>query len=127
MNETRWSALWSTMQAKDLTSLEETKQNLSSFFSTATEEFDSRIIAGKSALEQSVGVKGEELSNLIQSTGEAVATLLDTHTVRIGETGDNIPRAMLNIFVGCLAVYATLFGVGYVLYGQHLSKTNRCC
>jgi len=36
------------------------------------------------------------------------------------EVADNIPRAMLNIFVGCFSVYAVLFGVGYTLYGQHV-------
>lgn len=35
-----------------------------------------------------------------------------------GET-DNIPRALLNIFVGCLSVYALLFGVGYGLYSNY--------
>jgi len=39
------------------------------------------------------------------------------------ETADNIPRALLNIFVGCLSVYATLFGVGYAIYGQHVPAT----
>jgi hypothetical protein len=34
------------------------------------------------------------------------------------EDSDNIPRAMLNVFVGCLSVYALLFGVGYALYSQ---------
>jgi SSS family solute:Na+ symporter len=37
-----------------------------------------------------------------------------------GETGDNIPRALLNVFVGCVSVYASLFGVGYTLYGQYV-------
>jgi len=37
-----------------------------------------------------------------------------------GETGDNIPLALLNVFVGCLSVYALLFGVGYVLYGHYV-------
>jgi len=37
-----------------------------------------------------------------------------------GETGDNIPQALLNVFVGCVAVYAVLFGVGYVLYGHYV-------
>jgi len=37
-----------------------------------------------------------------------------------GETGDNIPQALLNVFVGCVAVYAMLFGVGYVLYGHYV-------
>ena len=32
---------------------------------------------------------------------------------------DNIPRALLNIFVGCLSVYALLFGVGYGLYSNY--------
>ena len=32
---------------------------------------------------------------------------------------DNIPRALLNIFVGCLSVYSLLFGVGYALYGNY--------
>jgi len=36
------------------------------------------------------------------------------------ETGDNIPRALLNVFVGCLSVYATLFGVGYTVYGRYV-------
>jgi SSS family solute:Na+ symporter len=35
-------------------------------------------------------------------------------------TGDSIPRALLNVFVGCLSVYALLFGVGYVLYGHYV-------
>jgi len=34
---------------------------------------------------------------------------------------DNIPQALLNVFVGCIAVYATLFGVGYALYGHYVS------
>jgi hypothetical protein len=34
------------------------------------------------------------------------------------EAGDNIPRALLNVFVGCFSVYAVLFGAGYALYGQ---------
>jgi len=33
---------------------------------------------------------------------------------------DNIPRALLNIFVGCISVYSLLFGVGYALYGTYL-------
>ena len=33
---------------------------------------------------------------------------------------DNIPGALLNIFVGCLSVYALLFGVGYALYSNYL-------
>ena len=37
-----------------------------------------------------------------------------------GEAGDNIPLALLNVFVGCLSVYALLFGVGYVLYGHYV-------
>jgi Na+/proline symporter len=37
-----------------------------------------------------------------------------------GETGDNIPLALLNVFVGCLSVYAMLFGVGYTLYGNYI-------
>ena len=36
------------------------------------------------------------------------------------ETGDNIPQALLNVFVGCVSVYAVLFGVGYVLYGNYV-------
>ncbi len=36
------------------------------------------------------------------------------------ETGDNIPLALLNVFVGCLSVYAMLFGVGYTLYGNYI-------
>jgi len=36
------------------------------------------------------------------------------------ETGDSIPRALLNVFVGCLSVYALLFGVGYVVYGRYV-------
>ena len=36
------------------------------------------------------------------------------------EDGDNIPRALLNVFVGCLSVYALLFGVGYLLYGHYV-------
>ena len=36
------------------------------------------------------------------------------------EDGDNIPRALLNVFVGCLSVYAMLFGVGYLLYGHYV-------
>ncbi len=32
--------------------------------------------------------------------------------------GDNIPGALLNIFVGCMSVYALLFGTGYALYGN---------
>ena len=27
-------------------------------------------------------------------------------------------RALLNVFVGCLSVYALLFGVGYIVYGR---------
>lgn len=38
-----------------------------------------------------------------------------------GEPGDNIPQALLNVFVGCVAVYAVLFGVGYVLYSHYVS------
>jgi Na+/proline symporter len=37
-----------------------------------------------------------------------------------GETSDNIPKALLNVFVGCVAVYAVLFGVGYVLYSHYV-------
>ncbi len=37
-----------------------------------------------------------------------------------GETGGNIPLALLNVFVGCLSVYAMLFGVGYTLYGNYI-------
>ena len=37
-----------------------------------------------------------------------------------GETRDNIPRALLNVFIGCLSVYAVLFGVGYALYARHV-------
>ena len=36
------------------------------------------------------------------------------------QPGDNVPQALLNVFVGCVAVYAVLFGVGYVLYGYYL-------
>ena len=36
------------------------------------------------------------------------------------DDGDNVPQALLNVFVGCVAVYAVLFGVGYVLYGHYL-------
>ena len=36
------------------------------------------------------------------------------------EPGDNIPQALLNVFVGCVSVYAALFGVGYLLYGHHV-------
>ena len=36
------------------------------------------------------------------------------------DDGDNVPQALLNVFVGCVAVYAVLFGVGYVLYGYYL-------
>ena len=35
-------------------------------------------------------------------------------------TGDNIPGALLNVFVGCLSVYALLFGVGYTVYGRYV-------
>jgi len=35
-----------------------------------------------------------------------------------GQQKDNIPRALANIFVGCLSVYALLFGTGYALYGN---------
>ena len=40
------------------------------------------------------------------------------------ETGDvspeNIPAALLNVFVGCFSVYALLFGVGYTVYGRYV-------
>jgi hypothetical protein len=39
------------------------------------------------------------------------------------EAGDHIPRALLNMFVGCLPVYATLFGVGYTTYGHYIPAT----
>jgi Na+/proline symporter len=35
------------------------------------------------------------------------------------ETGDSIPRALLNVFVGCFSVYALLFGVGYLVYNRY--------
>jgi cytochrome b subunit of formate dehydrogenase len=45
-----------------------------------------------------------------------------------GGTGDsipdNIPAALLNVFVGCLSVYALLFGVGYVVYGQYAAAVT---
>ncbi|RLA30833.1 MAG: Na+:solute symporter [Gammaproteobacteria bacterium] len=34
---------------------------------------------------------------------------------------DNIPAALLNVFVGCLSVYAMLFGVGYTVYGNYVA------
>jgi Na+/proline symporter len=40
------------------------------------------------------------------------------------ETGDsladNIPAALLNVFIGCFSVYALLFGVGYSVYGRYV-------
>ena len=36
------------------------------------------------------------------------------------EPGDNIPQALLNVFVGCVSIYAVLFGVGYVLYSHYV-------
>jgi Na+/proline symporter len=33
---------------------------------------------------------------------------------------DNIPAALLNVFVGCFSVYALLFGVGYSVYGRYV-------
>ncbi len=38
--------------------------------------------------------------------------------------GDNIPVALLNVFVGCLSVYALLFGVGYAVYGQTVAAVT---
>ena len=32
---------------------------------------------------------------------------------------DNIPRALSNIFIGCVSVYALLFGIGYALYNKY--------
>ena len=32
---------------------------------------------------------------------------------------EGIPRALLNVFVGCLSIYALLFGVGYAVYGRY--------
>ncbi len=33
---------------------------------------------------------------------------------------DNIPLALLNIFLGCIGVYAALFGIGSAVYGEML-------
>lgn len=42
-----------------------------------------------------------------------VGPLQDDHSL------DNIPSALLNIFVGCISVYALLFGIGYALYDSY--------
>ena len=34
------------------------------------------------------------------------------------ESGVNIPRGILCMVLGCVAVYSVLFGTGYWLYGQ---------
>ncbi len=38
---------------------------------------------------------------------------------RVQSTGE-IPRGILNVFLGCVLVYATLFGIGNLLYGTTL-------
>ena len=39
-------------------------------------------------------------------------------TSQVASDGDNPVAGFLAWFLGCLAVYATLFGTGYILYGR---------
>ena len=61
----------------------------------------------------------EKFCSELQPQGPGWAAVRKRLPASTGVDADNIPRALLNVFVGCFSVYALLFGTGYTIYGQY--------
>ncbi len=75
-------------------SLNETGATLISTLTTTTEELNKRIEAGRSDLESNISLKAGEISEVIKSAGNAVATLIDTQSVNLQQQNNQVTRQL---------------------------------